>query len=358
VFRQSPEGLYIYYHNKNAITATTVRDKLRKYSPRQIAAADKARALYKLLGRPSDRVFKHMLDHNLIKNATVTSADVSRATDIYGPDIGSLKGKTVRATPASVKIPDIIPLPDEIRLRHRNVTVCADICHVDGLRFLTTISRHLHFGTIELVPSLEHSHVLFALKHVIHLYNSRGFNVQWLLTDRAFEHLRPALTSLNVHLNTTSANEHVPEIERFIRVIKERVRATVTTSPINPMPSLMKIHLIQHAVQLLNLTIQPNGVSDLLSPSSIVIGTQLDVNVHCRLEFGTYCQIHEEPTPSNNVNLPRTLDAIALRPIGNLQGGYYFLCLTTWRVLARRNWTPLPLPQHVLDLLHAKAHRG
>jgi hypothetical protein len=53
----------------------------------------------------------------------------------------------------------------------------------------------------------------------------------------------------------------------------------------------MKIHVLQHTVQLLNLTVQPNGVSDNLSPSSIVLGTQRDTNVHCRLEFGTYCQL-------------------------------------------------------------------
>jgi hypothetical protein len=253
---------------KDGITATsTVHDNLRKYTPHQIATADKARQLYKMLGRQSERVFKHMLNHQLIKNTDVTSADVSRATDIYGPDVGSLKGKTVRASPSPVKLPNIIALPDEIKEHHGNVAICAHICHVDGHRFLTTISRHLHFGTIEFVSSLEHSHVLSAIQNVIHLYHGRGFNVQWILTDCTFEHLCPALLSLNVHLNVTSANEHVPEIGQFIRVIKERVRAAVTTYPVNPMPSIMKIHLIQHTVQLLNLTLQPNGVSNILSPS-------------------------------------------------------------------------------------------
>jgi hypothetical protein len=327
IFRQSPEGLYIHYHGKESITATTVPDKQRKYTPRQIAAADKARELYRMIGRPSERVFKHMLTHGLIKNTSVTADDATRATDLYGPDIGSLKGKTVRTTPKAVRLPAILPLPDEIKHRHRIITLCADVCHVDGLRFLTTISRHLHFGSIEYMPSLEHSHVLAAIRRVISIYTSRGFTVRWLLTDRAFEHLRPALLELDVHLNVTAANEHVPEIERFIRVIKERVRAVITTSPIDPMPRIMKIHLLQHTIQLLNLTIQPNGVSDTLSPSSIVLGTQLDANIHCRLEFGTYCQVHEEPSPSNDVHLPRTTDAIALRPIGNLQGGYLFSLL-------------------------------
>lgn len=222
-----------------------------------------------MLGRPSERVFKHMLNHGLIRNTDVTSADVQRATDIYGPDVGALKGKTVRTTPDPVRIPPDLPLPADIKARHRSIILCADVCHIDGMRFLTTVSRHLHFGTIEFVPSLDHNVILAAVTNVIDIYASRGFTVQWLLTDRAFEHLRHALTALQVTLNTTAANEHVPEIERFIRVIKERIRSTITTSPINPMPSIMKVHLLHNTVQMLNLTIQPNGVSDTLSPSAI-----------------------------------------------------------------------------------------
>jgi hypothetical protein len=195
---------------------------------------------------------------------------------------------------------------------------------------------------------------LNGIKQVIDIYHRRGFIVEWIFTDRAFEHIRNKLPP-GINLNVTSANEHVPEVERFIRVIKERVRAYITTSPIDPLPSIIKIHLLQYIVQMLNLTVQPNGVSDIISPSSIVLGIRLDTNIYCKVEFGSYCQVHEEPSPTNSVNAPRTIDAIALRPIGNLQGGYYFLCLTSWRVIARRRWTPLPIPDHVIDLLRTKA---
>jgi hypothetical protein len=66
----------------------------------------------------------------------------------------------------------------------------------------------------------------------------------------------------------------------------------------------MRIHLIQHLVQMLNLTIQPNGVSDIYSPATIILGTQLDADIHCRLEFGTYCQVHDDTDPRNSVHAP------------------------------------------------------
>lgn len=101
------------------------------------------------------------------------------------------------------------------------------------MRFLTTISWNLHFGTIEFVPSLvDHEVVITATTHVIKLYHNCGFNVQWILTDCEFEDVCPALTTLNnIMLNTTAtANEHVPEFEQFIYVIKEHMQGAVTTT--------------------------------------------------------------------------------------------------------------------------------
>jgi hypothetical protein len=227
IFSHVDEGLYAcdYLVASNIqYCATTVEQLSRSYTPRQIAAADKARSLYRLLGRPSDRVFKHMLSRNLIKNTDVTVDDVNRANTIYAPELGALKGKTVRSTPSPVRIPAVIPLSNDIRDRHRQVTLCLDVCHVDGLCFLASISRHLHFATAEFVPSLEHDTIVASICRLHDLYSNRGFVIEWLLTDRAFEHIRPVTDSLNIRLNVTAANEHVPEIERFIRVIKERVR--------------------------------------------------------------------------------------------------------------------------------------
>jgi hypothetical protein len=54
----------------------------------------------------------------------------------------------------------------------------------------------------------------------------------------------------------------------------------------------------------------------------------------------------------------RTIGAIALRPTGNAQGGYYFISLTSgWR-LSRSRWTTLPMPQEVIDRVHVLARQS
>jgi hypothetical protein len=43
-----------------------------------------------------------------------------------------------------------------------------------------------------------------------------------------------------------------------------------------------------------------------------------------------------------------------LGPSSNLQAGYNFLSLTTWKVTQRRSWVKLPMPGHVIGLINAK----
>jgi len=50
----------------------------------------------------------------------------------------------------------------------------------------------------------------------------------------------------------------------------------------------------------------------------------------------------------------RTLDAIAMGPIGNRQGGFYALDLTTGQRIKRRSATPIPTPQSVIDKVYGK----
>ena len=53
----------------------------------------------------------------------------------------------------------------------------------------------------------------------------------------------------------------------------------------------------------------------------------------------------------------RTIGAIALRPTGNTQGGYFFFSLSTGRVLNRGRWTGLPMPNEVIDRVHTMARQ-
>ena len=60
---------------------------------------------------------------------------------------------------------------------------------------------------------------------------SRGFEVKFILVDPEFSCLMDDIRSFRCSLNITATNKHVPEVERAIRTIKERVRSYLHVLP-------------------------------------------------------------------------------------------------------------------------------
>jgi hypothetical protein len=155
-------------------------------------------------------------------------------------------------------------------------------------------------------------------------------------------------------INLASANEHVPEIERIIRIVKERCRSTRHSLPFETIPKLMTIHIVLNVlnvVKLLNFFPTKGGVSDTLSPKTIMSGETLDFKKHLSLQIGQYCQVHEEDTPRNS-QVTRTKWAISLGPSGNLQGGFKFMALNSGRKIVRRSWDVIPMPDVVINCVN------
>jgi hypothetical protein len=194
------------------------------------------------------------------------------------------------------------------------------------------------------------------LKDVVKIYRSRGFSVDLFLGDGEFEPLRGNIGELGGTLNITANDELVGDIERYIRtIIKERARATLHLTPFRQIPVIMVQDLIGGCVFWLNSFPNENGVSRTVSPRTIMTGKTIDYNRHCKLMFGAYAQVHEE---HDNSMQARTTGAIALRPTGNEQGGFYFMSLASGKRLNRNHWHELPMPQDVVDRVEVLARRS
>ena len=235
----------------------------------------------------------NIVKQNLLKNCPITTEDIMAAEDIFGPNLGSLKGKTARRGGEHVAI-DRQEVPRMIMERYRDVTLCIDIMYVSKIAFLVTVSRGIKFGTAETLKDRKHPTIMTAIKHVVAIYSQRGFRVNTAHTDNEFEPMRAQLMDSKVHLNAVSNSEHVPEIERHIRTVKDRTRCTYSTVPFKKMPSRMIVEMVMSATFWLNMFPPVDGISDVISPRGIIVGLTIDYNKHCRLEFGSYVQVHEE----------------------------------------------------------------
>ena len=149
----------------------------------------------------------------------MTVDDYRRALNIYGVDLGEVKGKIVRHKPVHVRTDIIISVPNGILTNHSSVTLRMDIFFVDQLICMGIISRKLLFTTVAQTEDRAYRTIMEVIIKIIRLYKIIGFVVEFLLTDDEFSGSAVALLKEGVLLNGTAENEHVPEIERLIRTV-------------------------------------------------------------------------------------------------------------------------------------------
>ena len=118
-----------------------------------------------------------------------------------------------------------------------------------------------------------------------------------------------------VPINTTAAREHVGEIERYVRMVKERCRCIVSDLPFQYLHKLIVVRLVYFAVMMLNVPIDDKGCQT-HSPREVVTGRRFNVERHCRCVFGEYVEASEDADVTNDMK-PRTESCIVLGWSGN-----------------------------------------
>ena len=141
---------------------------------------------------------------------------------------------------------------------------------------------------------------------------------------------------LPVKLNIAAADEHVSDVERSIRTIKEGTRTILHDLPYNYYHQQLVAGCVQSVVKTLNNTPKRGGLSDVLSPSSLITGSPPpNFKTMTELSFGEYVEVKESRNVSNSMQ-QRTVGVLALHPSGNTQGTWYFWSLEIARTIHRK----------------------
>jgi hypothetical protein len=206
-FKESRTGLYYWdtKENKNdgQVLVSTVEQRKDKYTNRAYLAAEKARKLQDTICRPSTLSYLDIVKNNLLLNNPVTREDIIAAEDLFGTNLGSLKGKTVRRATDHVAS-KYDGVPRSIMELHRDVTLAGDLMFVNQIGFFMSISRAIKFGTAEMICNRKSKTLLASIKAVQAIYYKRGFRIRTLLMDNEFEPIRGDLALLKIELNVTA----------------------------------------------------------------------------------------------------------------------------------------------------------
>jgi hypothetical protein len=358
-FKQSQQGLYYLdtasSENHTVLAVSTVENNKSKYADRDYTRATLARKIQILVGRPELKDFLRYIEGNSLPNCPITRQDAINAHHIFGRDVGPMKGKTTRSTLPGIRA-NLANILKAIMAQYCDITLCIDIMFVNKIPFFLSISRDIRFITAAVLPNRQAPSLIKALKDINGVYRQLGFRITVILGDSEFECTCGSVAGdLHSDLNICGEEEHVPDIERCIRAIKERTRCTYTMAPFEHFPPGMIIEVVFLAVFWLNGFPHKLGISQTFSPRTIVTGLSIDYNKHCRIEYGQYEQTHKK---HDNTMTTRTIGALALRPTGNQQGGYYFYSLMSGQRLHRTHWTELPMPAKVTTRVHALPRRA
>ncbi|KAL7447969.1 hypothetical protein ACHAXS_000114, partial [Conticribra weissflogii] len=298
-----------------------------------------------IVGHPTEQEFTNMVRLNMIQNCNVTPEAITNAFKIFRPDLAGVRGKTVQRKPERV-MTEYVAIPRDLMELHKYVDIAGDVMFVNGVPHLVTASLGLNLTTVKYLETQTATQLGKFLLRIAQIY-SRGRFI--------FEAVRDKVPGIVV--NTTGANEHVWEIEQKIRVIKERAQGMLTTHPFKMLPKRILIELIYFHVLWMNAFPVRNGISERFLPRELVLNQKLDFKKHCKIPFGSYCEVNDEPTPLNLMTA-RTSPAIALGPTGNFQGTYKFFSLKTGKLLKRRAFTPLPMPDSIITTVNSWGQRA
>ena len=112
---------------------------------------------------------------------------------------------------------------------------------VNVVPFLETLSRKIRLFTVEFLPSRTAAKLSEYLVKVSKLYARGGFTVRTILMDQKFDKVKDRIPTLEV--NTAAIRKHAGEIERSIRLVKERCRETRAIMSFKQIPKSFVIHL-------------------------------------------------------------------------------------------------------------------
>jgi hypothetical protein len=112
-----------------------------------------------------------MLRKGKLVNTNITFQDYRNAIQIYGKDLGDIKGKKNRKKPSQMQIITFAkPSP-------KNLILSVDIMFFTGLTFLTTVSRNVTFVTATLLENRKRQTILNEIKKIFFLYKGKGHSI-------------------------------------------------------------------------------------------------------------------------------------------------------------------------------------
>jgi hypothetical protein len=135
VFAPTAKGLYALTEPSTGWAhITTVANRKQEYTKREYHDAVLARKIQNILMFPGVRAFTQIADSQLLATCPIGRTDIAAAERMFGPNLGAVKGKTVKRSsiPVSSRIDGV---PHNLLKRFQQVVLAINITFVNKIPF-------------------------------------------------------------------------------------------------------------------------------------------------------------------------------------------------------------------------------
>jgi len=344
--------------NQLGLSMVTVEELKRKFNKKQLQEIELVKSVHEALNYPGKGTLLATINSGaLLDMPPISTAGVHNFFEVYGKPAAEDAGDRVKFKPKL--LPSLV---DESLLETvRKVVLSIDLFFIGKLSFLIA-SFNLPFCER---PCLVQQYLqngkkpdalVTAITAIIGLLKVHRVEVTLLRCD-----LEPSLVAAKPHIETAlgvrveQVTENVASAERAIRSVKTGMRSRASALPFKLFGPLL-VFLVAWTVSRLNLMVSPTAPQK-LSPYHALTGTRPNFKHLCSTTFGTIVRCDSTSSDFPNTLASRSVEGIALLPVGNLHGDWYVYNLLTDRIIKRfiRKHDPIPTTQAVIQLINSKA---
>ena len=118
----------------------TFQENKEGFKKRNIKDAEKSRSEYNMVGHPSAADFERMVRGNMLRKFPITDSVIKNVHTIFGPDVGSLRRKTVRKKTETVTS-KYVAIPEQIKEKMKIVEVIVDVVFINKIPFVVSLGK-------------------------------------------------------------------------------------------------------------------------------------------------------------------------------------------------------------------------
>jgi len=222
--------------------------------------------------------------------------------------------------------------------------------HVREMPFIVTLITPFNLLMTVRIESRSVPHIWKKIQSQIANISKKGFKITKARVDpeSGLIALDNLFASVGIEMCSVGVNQHIAEVERRIRVIKERCRAIVNTLPYRLCKKLLE-YLIYFVTKRLNM--EPTSVNN-YGPSAweSYAGVKIDYGRMIKAAFGEYCQA-DTNTGDNSMDA-RARGAITLYESSDYDSNWWVFHLDSRKVVKRYKLTLLPMPDVIINYLN------